>query len=223
MIEIILILVIIATALITIIQWISKTTQYISEMRQRTIALNLGKEGVESMYNIRNTNWKRRSANRDQCWLKMNPMTDEGNDGCENDTWISKWAFILTYNTNWFFFLSGLQAYNTLRRPEQNIPVPYNSFNHSRSDFLYHTGWNFFTTKPTGRTSNWTIGDFYRSIRVDGLFSKSDNRALDCPKGNQTNCWDNSAKELRFCSSVFYNKPHQWYVEICAIMTNFIE
>ena len=77
MVEIILILVIIATALITIIQGISKTTQYISEMRQRTIALNLVKEGIEAVYNIRDANWRRRSANRDQCWLKANPMIDE--------------------------------------------------------------------------------------------------------------------------------------------------
>ena len=77
MVEIILILVIIATALITIIQGISKTTQYISEMRQRTIALNLAKEGIEAVYNIRDTNWRRRSANTDECWLKANPMIDE--------------------------------------------------------------------------------------------------------------------------------------------------
>ena len=105
MVEIILILVIIATALITIIQGISKTTQYISEMRQRTIALNLAKEGIEAVYNIRDTNWRRRSANRDQCWLKINPMIDEGGDGCENDTLFgggSRYAIISTGEPNYY-------------------------------------------------------------------------------------------------------------------------
>lgn len=37
------------------------------------------------MYNIRNTNWRRRSDSRDKCWLKANPMVDEGNPGCEDD------------------------------------------------------------------------------------------------------------------------------------------
>lgn len=85
MIEILLILVVISTALITIIASVSRTVRYVSEMRQRTIAMNLAKEGIESIYNIRNTNRRKRSANKDQCWLKNNPRTDEGNPGCEND------------------------------------------------------------------------------------------------------------------------------------------
>lgn len=113
MVEIILILVIIATALITIIQGISKTTQYISEMRQRTIALNLAKEGIEAVYNIRDTNWRRRSANRDQCWLKVNPMIDEGGDGCENDTLFGgglRYAIISTGDTNYYTLREGRYA-----------------------------------------------------------------------------------------------------------------
>lgn len=105
MVEIILILVIISTALITIISGVTKTTRYISEMRQRTIALNLAKEGIEAVYNIRDTNWRRRSANRDECWLKANPMIDEGGDGCENDTLFgggSRYAIISTGEPNYY-------------------------------------------------------------------------------------------------------------------------
>ena len=80
MIEIIVVLLVLSTALITIISGISTTIRYVSEMRQRTIALNLAKEGIEAVYNIRNTNWRRWSANRDACWLKINPMADEGNE-----------------------------------------------------------------------------------------------------------------------------------------------
>lgn len=86
MIEILLILVVISTALITIIASVSRTVRYVSEMRQRTIAMNLAKEGIESVYNIRNTNRRKRSANKDQCWLKNNPRKDEGNTGCEDDS-----------------------------------------------------------------------------------------------------------------------------------------
>lgn len=80
MIEIIIVLAMISTALISIISGVTNTVRYISEMRQRTIALNLAKEGIEAVYNIRNTNWRKRSANRDACWLKVNPMVDEGNE-----------------------------------------------------------------------------------------------------------------------------------------------
>lgn len=85
MIEILLILVVISTALITIIASVSRTVRYVSEMRQRTIAMNLAKEGIESIYNIRNTNRRKRSANKDECRLKSNPLLDQDNDGCEND------------------------------------------------------------------------------------------------------------------------------------------
>lgn len=81
-------LMVISTSLITIIMGVTRSVRYVSEMKQRTIALNLAKEGVEAMYNIRDTNWRRRSASRDACWLKADPMVDEGNDGCENDQWI---------------------------------------------------------------------------------------------------------------------------------------
>ena len=73
---------------LVIMQGINKTTTYISETAQKTVALNLAKEGLEAMYNIRNTNWRRRSDSRDKCWLKVNPMVDEGNTGCEDDEWI---------------------------------------------------------------------------------------------------------------------------------------
>ena len=78
---------VLSMGVLVIMQGINKTTTYISETAQRTIALNLAKEGLEAMYNIRNTNWRRRSDSRDKCWLKANPMVDEGNPGCEDDRW----------------------------------------------------------------------------------------------------------------------------------------
>ena len=62
-------------------------------MKQRTLALNLAKEGIETVYNIRDTNWRRWSATKDKCRLKVTPL-DELNEGCEDDPWI-------TAHTNW--------------------------------------------------------------------------------------------------------------------------
>lgn len=68
---------VLSVGIITIMQAVTRTTNYISETAQRTIALNLAKEGIEAVYNIRNTNWRRRSSQRNACWLKANPMEDE--------------------------------------------------------------------------------------------------------------------------------------------------
>ena len=70
---------VLSMGVIAIIQGISRTTTYISETAQRTIALSLAREGIEGMYNIRNSNWRRWSDSRDKCRLKANPMIDEGN------------------------------------------------------------------------------------------------------------------------------------------------
>ena len=89
LIEVLVVVFVLSMGVLVIMQGINKTTTYISETAQRTIALNLAKEGLEAMYNIRNTNWRRRSDSRDKCWLKEKPMVDEGNDGCENDRWFT--------------------------------------------------------------------------------------------------------------------------------------
>ena len=52
MLEVILVLMIISTALISVITGVARTVNYVSEMKQRTLALNLAKEGIETVYNI---------------------------------------------------------------------------------------------------------------------------------------------------------------------------
>lgn len=98
MIEILIVLLVFSTAIIVGINTASKSTQYLQRLRQQTIALNIAREGIEAMYNIRDTNRRRWSSQADQCWLKVNPMVDEGNPGCENDTWISRGHRTLAYN-----------------------------------------------------------------------------------------------------------------------------
>jgi len=61
---------------------------YVQESRQKIIALNLAREGVEAVYQIRNTNWKRWSAQKEQCWLKRDPLVDANTDGCQSDDWM---------------------------------------------------------------------------------------------------------------------------------------
>lgn len=89
-------------------QAVTRTTNYISETAQRTIALNLAKEGIEAVYNIRNTNWRRRSSQRNQCWLKADPMVDETDGGvgffgdtrgrqigCQDDVWLRTGRWVI--------------------------------------------------------------------------------------------------------------------------------
>ena len=88
LIEVLVVVFVLSMGVIVIMQGINKTTTYISETAQRTIALSLAKEGLEAIYNIRNSNWRRWSDSKNMCRLKADPMVDSGNDWCANDEWI---------------------------------------------------------------------------------------------------------------------------------------
>lgn len=228
LVEIILILVIISTTLITILSWVQKASSYISQIRQKTIALNLAKEWIEIMYNIRDTNRRRRSNNRDKCWLKINPFTED-----EDGNRRTPWRWILR-DENWSFYWEKIEtlADNILSTEEEltnNHQALINriSTNSELSNYkIYYDPSSGYWTQnewtENAEANLWT-GTYYRYITIDGLYKKSNNQKLNCENGNQNNCWDSSAKELRFCSIVTYTYPHLWRAHICAIMTNFLE
>ncbi|MDO4713679.1 MAG: hypothetical protein Q4B28_03365, partial [bacterium] len=120
-----LVIFVLSVGVITIMQAVTRTTNYISETAQRTIALNLAKEELEAMYTIRNTNWRRRASQRNQCRLKADPMVDSKNDGCQNDGWIRAGRGIpkvvekdgQVYTR--FMQLSAFEVYNQNKDPAQ--------------------------------------------------------------------------------------------------------
>ncbi|MBU0625911.1 hypothetical protein KKG31_04400 [Patescibacteria group bacterium] len=49
------------------------------------------------MYQIRDSNRNRRAGKKEECWLKIDPLNDEGDNGnCDNDTWMESGYYILT-------------------------------------------------------------------------------------------------------------------------------
>lgn len=92
LIEVLIVIFVFATGVMIVVQGVNKTTGYISEMTQRTIAMNLAKEGIEAMYNIRNTNWRKRSSEKDKCWLAMgtgNQTNNTKTSGCDDWSLVS--------------------------------------------------------------------------------------------------------------------------------------
>lgn len=77
LVEILIVIFVISTALILIIRGISESHRYISETAQKTIALNLAKEGIEAVYNLRNSNWRKRSDKKNYCWLSVGEECSE--------------------------------------------------------------------------------------------------------------------------------------------------
>lgn len=250
MIEVVIVLRVFSTALIIGINAVNSSSRYLNRLRQQTIALNIAREGLESMYQIRDSNWRRRSSQKDQCRLKTDPLTSTHGQWCEESPWIGKGQRVIQQeegNINLIkdarvqissteergdYGVRDKHIYGTLENEgEKNSeggqgisenPWKVYQLHNVEGEWIDHE--NFKNLDPIKQqTENKKEGNFYRVIRVQGLFSKDDNSELICNNGSDSHCGDSSAKELRFCSTVIYTRPYQGMVNICSIMTNFQE
>ncbi len=91
-------LLILSLALTTLFYTLTQTISFARDSEARIKAVALAREGIEAVYNIRNTNWLRFSSDRKNCWdvLDYNPACVGGGgwvEEIENNT-----SYILTIN-----------------------------------------------------------------------------------------------------------------------------
>jgi len=265
LVEVLIVLLIVSTGLFTIISWASTTTTYVSEMKQKTIALNLAKEWVEAMYNLRDTNWRKRSNQKDMCWLAANPMA--GWDTCWN--WLTPWRWYWSEETTWWNTYYNFKEFTDPLNPAEAWKpiwtleweskfeddyamlvdrIKFIESNQSYASWtislhLDDSGTNrrYWTTSSIAkvREKELALWEYYRYIAVDWVYDKDTGTTRrQCTNGRMTKgwsslselepcwtdcCWNDDAKEFRFCSVVVYTRPFVWRVQVCSIMTNFTE
>lgn len=214
--EVIIVCTLFAVMVIWIIFAINRSFVYLDNVRLSVRATNLAREWVEMVYNRRDSNRRKYS------WDKDKHRLDTG-------TWGSLWAWTYAIkewvdaNKNSFIYLEKLDptsdptkdpyevenffgaAYSDQREISKIIftgDYPYYSW------WTLHTWWNIADLLRV----NWQ--DFYRVVRVFGVYCKNGS----CSK-------DSDPKEMRFCVKVFYTASLWWQhaVELCSIMTNFQE
>lgn len=93
--EIIVAIAVISVALSTAIYILHNSTQFLQTTEIKIKNTNLAREGIEAVFQIRNSNRLRRSGSRNQCWLKIDPLTDNDPSGCANDPWMYSGYYIL--------------------------------------------------------------------------------------------------------------------------------
>ena len=202
-------IIIISVALLSILWLLRVAVTYTNKTRQETIAINLAREGIEWVYNRRNTNWLKRSWEKDKYRLCAN-------SGCTD--WFQWWGIIhkLSYITTPYGKVSNYQ-------PMWQIT----------NDSIL---WDTSLLLSTGDFIWWESPDaawkFYRAIIGLGLYLKDSGTVwgdmITCPNGNANygpwdSCSDNKPKEYRFCSRVQYEKDMKWSVELCGSITNYQE
>ena len=124
MIELMAVLAIMGLGIAALLQTIGWGIYYARDTENNIKAINIAREWIEGVTNIRDTNWLRFSSDKINCW-----KTDSYNGNCignnlnsTNGVWntnISSWSYTLhVKNGVWFFswWLSGLVPWSTLHK-----------------------------------------------------------------------------------------------------------
>lgn len=202
--------------------------KYVQKTRQKVVALNLAREWMEAVYQIRDTNRTRRAGVKDACWLKINPLVDDyepfiwTTPSCTNDIRFTSGSYVLQRLT------TGGQEYLALTGPWSPIDI---------SSFLTTDTTKFSLCQQSGywdscmwEVSSTSEGKYFREIEWLWLYLKDVSLAwwswIVCTwwttdYETDTSCSNNTAKEFRFCSRVVYIGDGTGEVKLCGVITNF--
>lgn len=212
LVEVVLIIVIVSIGIVTVVTALSSGNKYLQRSREKIIAINLAREWVEQMINIRDSNWKKNAGRKEETRLRKNPI--------ENiDSRFASGSYIIQTE------ISGGQQYFYGTWPFTAFDVSqWNSVNNLKYSLCQtSTGWQ----ACPGSQPISVEGKFFRSIRGVWLYEKWNTTnwwiLLDCISSTSptTECKDTSAKEYRFCVTVDYIWNIVWKVELCSVITNF--
>lgn len=213
MLEILMITLIMGIWLVSIVVAISKAKVITNNTKQHIIATQLAREGVEMVYQIRNTNLLKHPNNKNNCRLEW---TRDSLCSTVGYNLMNSWNYMLTINPirisnawwnglNIFDWIdSSDKIYSLILTGSQRIPDPGSQENSTK------------------------YGKFFRIIKAKWIYLKNTNSTwwdlIDCQNSNDNpSCNDNTAKEFRFCSRVEYIGTETWSVEICSVLTNFFD
>ncbi len=223
LVEVVIVCTIFAIMVVWIILWINRAFLFMNNTRVLVRATNFAREGVEMVYNLRDTNRRKYSGEKDKHWmdtgtwnLTLGPwiyVIKEWITWTNNDIYVYADKLYISdsdienfYDLEWFFDDS-----NQLYRDSSKIVFTWT--------YSYYSGGNIATGKLEDLLW-WTGIEFYRVLRVYGVYKKNVSNDSELV----TDYTNSDPKELRFCVKVFYefNGSHH-ASELCSIMTNFME
>lgn len=193
---------------------IQNSNRIIHQTQAKITTINIAREGVEIMHNIRDTNRQRRPARKDACWLKIDPLYNDDED-CSNDERIQVWRYRIQKQTNEQQYFS-LQSINISWFQQKENALQY------RMDTQLCPEW-MWRTECDDDTKTTII---LRAIEVLWLYDKTaetPNQQIDCINGNNISCSNDTPKELRFCVHTHYISDIHSHTKLCSLITNFQE
>ena len=202
----------------SVIVTLTNGVKYVQKTRQRVIAINLAREWMEAVYQMRDTNRTRWAWVKDACRLKIDPLADEWDDRCVDDRRFTTGSYVLQrLSMSWqmYFALTG----PFLPWIDLNNSVESNSW----FSLCQQSGYRYWCIWQTSTTSE---GKYFREIQWLWLYLKADQslswwKPIYCSSWQSSPCAGNDAKEFRFCSKVAYIGEGVGEVKFCGVITNF--
>jgi len=223
LIELIIATIILSIGLIGVFVTMKNSYKFLQEIKEKTMAINFARGGMEWVFSIRDTNWQRWSGKKDKCWLKVNPLFDD-DWKCENDAWFSSWSYVLalaTWNSDQeYFFLSKQDEAFNPDGPLIESDWKYLLCEDTNNWIIKACTW--YTSRPTNYFDP-TL--FFRQVRGWYLLDKNANTNItsNCSEGDDAWCWDGRFLEKNFCVDVFYFDGVKKKITMCSVMTNFMK
>lgn len=218
------------TSIVNVLQYATRLT---NSSKSEVVAINLAREGIETVFNIRDSNWKMFSSKKDQCRLSSQP--DYTNATCEDLTRLHNQAWWQFYYLKSPFKNIAFFTWENILTPTSGaLLVVENKWNDAwistwyRMCFFDASGsvsgyWDACNSASNGQFDT-KYGRYYRSIEIKWLYLKwwiPWWTPLTCTKWSDAWCGTSAAKELRFCSRVDYYFGIARRVELCSAITNF--
>ncbi len=217
--EMMIVVLILSVWLLWVISTLSDAYSFLYNMKNKITAINFARWWMEWVFNIRNTNWQRWAGKKDKCWLKINPLVDKDNDGCENDEWFWSGSYIidLTWNNQKYFYLQKI-SWESLKM----------NWNLTWSDWKYllcknANGFVYSCQNNTKRPAKYfDSAVYFRQVRWWYLIWKKDNHdyTINCTKWTDS-CWNGMFLEKNFCVDVIWHDGAKRSVTFCSVLTNF--
>ncbi len=112
--EVMAMLTVLALALTTMFVTLMQGINFSRDIEARISAINLAREGIEGVINIRNTNWLRFSSDRTNCWdtLNYNVGCIGADPASSSHQRIQSGSYLIHNETNKLWTLSGMTAWN---------------------------------------------------------------------------------------------------------------
>lgn len=196
--------------------WIFVLMQNSNRLTNQTQAkittINLAREGIEMIHNIRDTNRQRRPAHKDACRLKVDPLYDDWD--CKNDERIQPWRYTIQKQNDG-------EQYFSLQKVNIEWLQPENALQYrSQIQLCLTQQWRVSCNDTTQTTV------VLRAIEILWLYDKTannPNNQIDCINGDNIICNNDLPKELRFCVHAHYISDIHSDTKLCSIITNFEE